>query len=71
MKNVIVPIWPRHCFPTLSVNKIREHVVIDARPIPLTNLKLEYIQMFMEKAVISATVDIIRNERKGKFFRPR
>ena len=47
----------------LSINRIIAHVVIDARPKPLTCLKLEYIQMFVEKVVISEAVDIIRHER--------
>ncbi|WRX29016.1 hypothetical protein QQP08_021503 [Theobroma cacao] len=70
-KKPITPTWPRHRFPTSSVDNTRAQVPIVARPNPLINLKAEYIHIFDEKTVKREDKDIIRHERRSIFLRPR
>lgn len=66
----MIPTWPRHRFPTSSVDKTRAHVPTVALQNPQTNLKAEYIQMFVEAAVERPAKDMSRHDRSSMFFRP-
>lgn len=69
--NPAIPILSLHFFPTISVDRTRAEVPIVALPNPLANLNAAYIHILVEKAVITAEIDMTRLDRTRDFFRPR
>ena len=69
-RNPWSPTCPLHLLPVVSVESTMLQIPMPARPMPMSNLREEYIQILRDRAVRNPEIEIIKQESISVLFRP-